>query len=130
MLAAFIGFFGCRWGGRRVFARMIGDRDIDKVRAWFEDYGVIAIILSRPVPMLTEILSCLAGLSNVRPMIFALVAFLGTLPVCLVFSWFGSIEGSGLMPAVWISVAIPAVGWVFTRWIKRRTDPPATDSSP
>lgn len=129
MLAAFIGFFGCRWGGRRVFARMVGEQDIEKVRAWFEDYGVVAIILSRPVPMLTEILSCLAGLSNVKPVTFTLAAVLGTVPVCLVFSWFGSMRSNGLMPAVWVSVTIPAIGWVFTRWVKRR-DRSAPDGSP
>ena len=120
LMAALIGFFGCRWGGWKVFEKMVGSHDVDKVKQWFEDYGVIAIILSRPVPMLTEILSCLAGLSKVNPVTFIAATVLGTLPICFVYSWFGAAGEGGIMPAVWVSIAIPAIGWVFTKWVKKR----------
>ncbi|MDT8391269.1 MAG: VTT domain-containing protein [Lentisphaeria bacterium] len=128
LLAALLGFFGCRWGGQTVFTKLVGHRDGVKVKQWFEEYGVIAIILSRPVPMLTEILSCLAGLSKVNPATFISAAVLGTLPVCFVYSWFGAEGGPGLMAAVWVSIAIPAVGWVFTKWVKTRRQGVGSDS--
>ncbi len=121
MAAAWIGFFACRFGGDKMFKRIVGGSDSEKVRAWFEEYGVIAIILSRPVPMLTEILSCLAGLSHVSVLTFSLATILGTLPICFVYSYVGA-QGdlTDPWPAIWISIAIPAVGWFFARWVKRR----------
>ena len=121
MLAAWIGFFACRWGGQKVFIRLIGEKDISKVREWFGKYGIFAIILSRPVPMLTEILSCLAGLSQFSFKSFSLAALCGTLPICFVYSYFGSKSSiTNPWPAVWVALVIPAIGWGIARWINRK----------
>ncbi len=119
MCAAWIGFFSCRWGGKKAFLRLIGDKDVGRIRNWFDKYGVFAIILSRPVPMLTEILSCLAGLSQLSSRAFTLASLLGTIPICFVYAWFGSVSsGSNPWPAVWISLVIPAIGWLCVRLIE------------
>jgi uncharacterized membrane protein YdjX (TVP38/TMEM64 family) len=121
MGAAWIGFYACRWGGKKIFLRLIGDKDVGKIRDWFDKYGVFAIILSRPVPMLTEILSCLAGLSQLSARVFTIASLCGTIPICFVYAWFGSISsGSNPWPAVWISLVIPAIGWFCVRIIERR----------
>ncbi|MBN2532113.1 MAG: VTT domain-containing protein [Spirochaetales bacterium] len=121
MLAAWIGFFACRLGGKKIFIRLIGEKDITRVRIWFEKYGIFAIILSRPVPMLTEILSCLAGLSQVSPLIFTLAAVCGTLPICFVYSYFGQVSSIlNPWPAVWVALAIPALGWGVARFLNRK----------
>jgi uncharacterized membrane protein YdjX (TVP38/TMEM64 family) len=126
MLAALVGYYGCRVGGQRVFTRFVGDADQNKVKEWFEDYGVAAIIISRPVPMLTEILSCMAGLSRVKPASFITATIVGTLPICLIYAYVGQLYGlnslesnAGIATMVWITVAIPACGWLFTHWVKR-----------
>jgi uncharacterized membrane protein YdjX (TVP38/TMEM64 family) len=119
LLAAWLGFFACRFGGKKVFIRLIGEEDISKVKAWFEKYGIFAIILSRPVPMLTEILSCLAGLSQVSPLLFTLAVIFGTLPICFVYSYAGQISSIfNPWPAIWVALAIPAIGWGIVRVIK------------
>lgn len=116
MASAWVGYYACYYGGQRAFQWMIGDADIEKVRAWFEKYGVYAIVLSRSVPMLTEVLSCLAGLTKVSPRTFSLAAILGTLPVCFVYSFFGS---ANMFLAATVAVVIPALGWGVVRLIKR-----------
>ncbi|MHC4885625.1 MAG: TVP38/TMEM64 family protein, partial [Planctomycetota bacterium] len=120
MAAALIGFFACRWGGHRVFDRLVGEADSTRVRVWFERWGVYAIVISRPVPMLTEILSCLAGLSSVPPRTFCLASLLGTLPVAFVYGYVGS-RGSiaDPLPAILVSLLVPAAGWFVTRRIKK-----------
>ena len=127
MLAAAIGYGACRRWGESAFRRLIGGADRERVRAWFQRYGVYAIILSRPVPMLTEILSCLAGLSAMRARTFFGAAVLGTLPICFVYSYVGS-RGSltDPWPAIWIALAIPAAGWLLVRWLK--LDRPAEEA--
>ncbi len=119
ILAACSGFWICRRGGRRVFRRLIGNQETRRIDRWFSKYGVYAIIISRPIPMLTEILSCLAGLSALRFRTFLLSSILGTLPICFVYSYFGSRgDITDPWPAVWVSIVIPAIGWVIARRIK------------
>ena len=122
MLAALVAYYGCRYGGRRAFSWLAGAREDEaQVRAWFERYGLVAIIVSRPVPMLTEILSCLAGLAGIRARAFFLAAALGNLATCVVYCWFGSRAREGsVWPALLAALLIPAAGWVATRRLRRR----------
>jgi len=130
LLAALLGFYACRWGGRRVFQRLLGEDDRTAIDEWFGTYGVYAILFSRPVPMLTEILSCLAGLSDLRPRTFILATALGTFPVCLVYGYFGSVSSpTNPWPAACVALLIPAVGWLVVRRIKARSRPPSSTPS-
>lgn len=118
MMAAGIGYAACRIGGEKWFSRIAG-RDEEAVRSWFESYGVYAIIISRPVPMLTEILSCLAGLSAMPMKSFLWASLLGTLPVCFVYAWFGAMSDlKNPWPAVVITLVIPAAGVLVARRVK------------
>lgn len=131
MLAALVGFFACRWGGQDVMRKFIGAEDVHAVGEWFSRYGVLAIIISRPVPMLTEILSCLAGLSDLRARTFIAASVLGTLPICAIYAYFGAISATrGLMPAVWVAILIPAAGWLLTQRIKGSCASEDAESTP
>lgn len=126
MIAALTGYYGCRFGGTKAFDRLVGKTDVDRVGTWFEDYGIAAIIISRPVPMLTEILSCMAGLSRVKQTSFIVSSIVGTLPICFIYAYVGDLYGLGSLDSkegigamIWITVAIPACGWLFTHWVKK-----------
>ncbi len=119
MAAACLGFWACRLGGAKAYRRLVSEAEVGKSSDWFRRYGVIAIVVSRPIPMLTEILSCLAGLTELPFRTFFFAALLGTLPICFVYSIVGSLGDVGdPWPIVWISIAIPAVGWLVARRIK------------
>lgn len=119
MLAAVIGYFACYWGRVRIFNRVVKDKEADKVIAWFEKYGIYAIILSRPIPMLTEILSCTAGLYRFPFRLFLAASILGTLPICFVYSYFGNLGSpTNPWPLVWVAVIVPAIGWLITYFVK------------
>lgn len=118
--AAMTAFWACRVGGRRTFERLVGGDDTNRIRRWFEEYGVIAVVLSRPVPMLTEILSCLGGLSRMRSSVFFAATVLGTLPVCLVYAAAGAYGTvTNPWPALLVALGIPAAGWAGLRWAKQ-----------
>lgn len=113
MVSALIGFGLCRLFGRRAFARLVGEKDTSRIEEFFETYGAWAIILSRSVPMLTEVISCLAGLSPMSARRFTLLTVAGTLPVCLVYAWVGATAGSartGIAWALLVAFIIPALG--------------------
>jgi len=119
MLSACAGFLLCRWGGHTAFRRLIGQQDTHRIDRWFDRYGVYAIIISRPIPMLTEILSCLAGLAGLSFRSFLLASILGTLPICFIYSYVGSFgDITNPWPAIWIALLIPALGWVVVRRIR------------
>lgn len=119
MAAACIGFWACRLGGSGAFQRFVEPGEVGRTAEWFRRYGVIAIVVSRPIPMLTEILSCLAGLTTLPFRTFLLAAVLGTLPISFVYSVVGSLgDASDPWPVVWISLLVPAVGWFVARRVK------------
>lgn len=121
MAAACLGFWACRLGGKRAYRRLVSEEELGRTSEWFRRYGVIAIVISRPIPMLTEILSCLAGLTELPFRTFLLAALLGTVPICFVYSVVGSLgDMSDPWPVVWISIFVPAVGWLIARRIKKK----------
>lgn len=122
--AALLGYGLCRKFGRGAFARLFGAEDTGQAEALFRTFGPWAIALSRPVPMLTEIVSCLAGLTAMALCPFVALTLLGTVPISLAYAWLGhAAEGSlGLQWPLLIAFILPGVGllavWIFGR---RRT---------
>ena len=117
MGSAVLGFWLCRKWGKPMFDRLVNPRDAARITRFFERYGVWAILLSRSVPMLTEIISCLAGLSAMRGRLFFLVALLGTWPLCIVYAWAGdrALGASSLGWAVVMAFVLPAIGFGILR---------------
>ena len=131
MLSAWIGFFACRRFGREAFLRLVGPKDVAAVERFVARYGAWAILLSRPVPMLTEVTSCVAGLSEMPARRFTALAAAGTLPICLVYAWAGA-RAHGDASLAWpivIALAIPALGFALLRWRagRRSSAAPPTD---
>lgn len=126
MASALVGFALCRRYGRNAFHRLVGTRDAARIERLAKHYGAWGILLSRGVPMLTEIVSCLAGLSHISWRAFLLLAGAGTLPLCCVYAWAGS-RGlqSGFGWALLIALILPALGLAWLRW-RMPPEPTAT----
>jgi uncharacterized membrane protein YdjX (TVP38/TMEM64 family) len=126
--ASFLGYFLCRRFGRGAFARLFGSEDTRQAEALFSSFGPWAIALSRPVPMLTEIVSCLAGLTAMEVRSFVGLSVLGTAPISLAYAWLGheAKEPLGLQWPLVIAFLLPAGGllaaWLFGH--SRRAAPP------
>jgi uncharacterized membrane protein YdjX (TVP38/TMEM64 family) len=77
----------------------------------------MAILLSRPLPVVMETLSIAAGLGDMKRSAFLSASTLGTLPICFVYAYAGafSLRGGSLVPALIAAVAIPALAWVLWR---------------
>ncbi|HSR51821.1 MAG TPA: TonB-dependent receptor [Acidobacteriota bacterium] len=124
MGAALAGFWICRRYGHRGFQAVIGSQESARVEEFFQRYGAWAIVLSRSVPMLTEVVSCLAGLSQMSYRRFTALTTLGTLPLCLVYAWAGETAG-GRVPLFWLVLlcfVLPAVGYAAFRLATWRRD--------
>jgi uncharacterized membrane protein YdjX (TVP38/TMEM64 family) len=121
MGSALLGFGLCRRWGKPVFDRVAGPVDTDRITRFFERHGLWAILLSRSVPMLTEIVSCLAGLSAMRFRLFFLVSLAGTWPLCVVYAWAGhrALDQSAVGWAVVLAFVLPAIGLLVYQWTLR-----------
>ncbi|MFT7521598.1 MAG: putative membrane protein YdjX (TVP38/TMEM64 family) [Kiritimatiellia bacterium] len=121
MASSMAGYAACRWMGSRVFHRLVGD-DVERVQTWFERWGPWLIVLSRGVPMLTEIVSCLAGLHRMPAMRFSLLSLVGASPICVVYAWAGATDIGGLWLPALIALALPGLAWgVLSVALRRRT---------
>jgi uncharacterized membrane protein YdjX (TVP38/TMEM64 family) len=125
MLAA--GFALGRAGGR-MLARVISPAELARADALLRRWGGLAVLVSRPVPLLAETVAIVAGTSGMRWSIALLAALLGSLPEAVVYSLAGSIapsiENAGL---IWGSfLVIAGAFWFLGRWIDRRATLRAT----
>lgn len=66
MFAGSICFYGSRYGGDRLIRLIVPDDENETLRDWFENSGGLALLICRALPMLPEVLSCLAGYSGMR----------------------------------------------------------------
>ncbi len=121
MGSALLGFGMCRYWGKPAFDRVVGAVDADRITRFFEQHGIWAILLSRSVPMLTEIVSCLAGLSAMRFRLFFWVSLAGTWPLCVVYAWAGhrALDESAIGWTIVLAFALPAVGLLLYKWGQR-----------
>lgn len=120
MAGALLGFGLCRRFGQRAFRGLVGAEEHGRVSAFLMRYGSWAILLSRSVPMLTEIISCVAGLGTMSAVRFCALAAAGTLPLCLVYAVIGAAAGDGSLHPGWallLAFLLPAAGY---GWLQRR----------
>jgi len=76
--------------GPKVAVFLAGGRELRRLQAFFERRGAWAIVLTRPFPILPEVVVCLAGLARMRPTTFFLALALGSFPTGLVYAALGS----------------------------------------
>ncbi len=122
--AAVLGFWVCQRYGQEGFQRMIGEDGSSKVEWFFRRYGDWAIILSRPVPMVTEVISCLAGLSRMSWRRFLMLTSAGSLPISLVYAWAGH-QAQGKLTTAWavlIALVFPVLGYALFLWLQKTSN--------
>lgn len=119
--ASWLGYGLCRRFGRGAFAWLFGPQDTRQAEALFSTFGPWAIALSRPVPMLTEIVSCLAGLTAMGSRPFLALSLLGTAPISLAYAWLGQEAGGslGLQWPLLIAFVLPGLGLIAV-WLVGR----------
>lgn len=119
--AGFTGYFLARLLGRKGSLRLASQEELDRFRDLFDRWGGMAIIVSRILPVLPEVMAILAGLARMHPARFSLALLLGTVPTSLLFAWIGAASRS--MPAYGIlaAVLLPLLLWpLFLRFAVRK----------
>ncbi len=102
-----LGAAAAGWGlgrfGDRLTARFAPDED-PRLARFLKRYGLVAVVLSRPVPILAETVAVLCGATG-RPLgPVALAAAIGTIPPAAVYAWAGAHASAG--GSAWLTVGL------------------------
>lgn len=103
------------WLGRRGKRLLrLGEADHRDAQALVQRWGTVAVVATRPVPMLAEAVVVMAGAAGASPWRVAMAAAAGAAPAALLYGLVGSLAldavSGGLVFAVVLIVA--AVFWV------------------
>lgn len=117
MLAgSLIGYGLCALLGRRALRRMADAGELARAQAFMDRYGAWAMVIGRAVPMVPEIISCLAGLVRFPFPRFVALTLAGIVPYALVLAWAGAAGADGGHPALpLLALAIPGLGLLWLR---------------
>ena len=117
-----LGFELVRRYGRRASAALVGDEEVARLSTFFERYGTAAIVMTRPLPIVMETMSVVAGLSTMRRATFLIASLVGTIPIVVVYAYAGakSREVGNLLPAVVMLVAVAGMAWLVYRSMAHR----------
>lgn len=108
-----------RWIDPRWAAKLAGEAELKKYESLFARSGAWIVALSRWLPLLPEVVACLAGLSRMPARTFFLALACGSLPLGFAFAAIGASGQTSPALALALSAAVPALLiLVARRWMK------------
>jgi len=116
--AALTGFAIGRRGGK-LLERIVTAEERARIEQMLERWGALAIVITRPVPLLAETTTVMAGASAMSWQRAAVASFAGSLPAALLYALTGSIAAS-FQSGAWMFcfvILVSGVFWLANRWI-------------
>ena len=113
MLTGSLGYGIGRFFNEQRAAKWLGPQDFEKGKNLFQTGGAWIVAVSRAIPILPEVISCMAGLLRMPFRKFLLALGCGCIPMGFLFSWIGTI---GLESPSWglaFTLGAPAVLWLL-----------------
>jgi uncharacterized membrane protein YdjX (TVP38/TMEM64 family) len=118
--AALFGFWIGRRGGP-LFARLVPEEERRRADALLREWGDLAILVTRPVPILAETLAILAGASPMGWGRMLVATLAGALPAALLYALTGATARNLDNTALVFSLVLLVAGlfWAVGRWVFR-----------
>lgn len=124
--ASFTGYYAGK-SGKKYVESFIPQAEIDRSKRFFAKWGLPVIAITRPVPLLSEATSVVAGMSGVSQKSMLAYTLLGAIPSSIIYAVTGSyaldIEG-GILSFL-VVIGISAIGWgisyVFQKKLGNKT---------
>jgi uncharacterized membrane protein YdjX (TVP38/TMEM64 family) len=127
-LAVMLGYGLCRFGGRAMFDRLVDAADRRRLDEGVKTYGLLTLAIVRGVPIIPEVLICLAGLARVSPWRFFALFALVNVPFAFLHAWAGA-HSTWLQPwpALLVALGLPALAWIAHRKLRHTQSPPRSE---
>lgn len=114
-LSGALAYVLCRRFGTGAARRILGDTDFERGERLFARVGGWLVVLSRWLPILPEVVACMAGLTRMPARTFFLALACGSLPPAFTFAAVGQAGTHHPLLAVLASAVIPVVFWLLVR---------------
>ena len=121
--AGMAGYGLCRAFGRNIALRLAGEKELEEHHTLFQRSGPWLVAASRWLPLLPEVISCLAGLTRMPLRVFAVSLACGAVPMGFVFAAIGAAGQDNPKLALTLSVIVPPVLWLAVRPFLRKRSP-------
>lgn len=119
-LAGALGYELCRRIGERALEVILGKKDRSRGKRLFARAGGWLVALSRWLPVLTEVIACLAGMNHMSARKFYPALLAGVLPLGFTYAAIGALGVANPAWAIAISIGLPPVLWgSFRLWLNR-----------
>ncbi len=115
IIAGLIAFSATRVLGRRAALFLAGERDLQRAETFFRKRGGFAVAMSRPMPLLPEVIACLAGLAGMPFKTFFIALCCGSLPTGAAFAAIGALGIDRPSLALAAGCLIPVLLWAVVR---------------
>jgi uncharacterized membrane protein YdjX (TVP38/TMEM64 family) len=120
-LGCLLGFWLGRSVGRGGLLRFVGERELGRAEALAERFGGVALVVSRPVPVLAEASVLLAGAVGLPLRTMLLLTGLSNAGVSLAYAVLGAVAGGtgSFLLVFGAAVIVPALAVLGLRAIRR-----------
>jgi uncharacterized membrane protein YdjX (TVP38/TMEM64 family) len=118
-LSGTVAYALCRTLGHGIAARLVGAEDLEKGARLFAQRGPWLVALSRALPLLPEVVACLAGLTRMPAPSFFLALACGSGAVGCLYATIGAAGLEAPALALGGSVLAPALLWLVARRLLR-----------
>lgn len=123
-----IAYLLCRRFGQKAACHLMGPTDMAWGQRLFSGVGGPWIVaLSRCLPLLPEVISCMAGLTNMPARRFFTALVSGCLPTGILFAWIGQTGKDNTSLAIALSLLIPVLLYGLAILVQRKTDVRTSD---
>ncbi len=129
--ATLIGFALGRWGSPLV-SRILSPAERQRADQLLARWGALAVLVTRPLPLLAETVAMLAGASVLPWPTVAVAALAGYVPVAVLYALAGARAATfaNATLAFLLVVAMAGLFWWVGRRLERRARPPETVGKP
>lgn len=110
-LSGLLAYGLCRRFGRPAALRLAGEKEIARSEALFRRGGPWLVAVSRWLPILPEVIACLAGVAQMPVRIFILSLACGSLPMGFAYAAIGATGHATPQLALILSALLPALLW-------------------
>ncbi len=105
--AGVLAYWLCRMLGQRAVIYIAGQASAARLHAFFERYGLWAIAVSRWIPLVPEVVSCLAGATHMSHGRFLTGNLIGSLTVGFAYATLGAMSSVPAAVLFSLSVIVP-----------------------
>lgn len=110
-----VGYGLCRAFGHGIALRLAGERSLAENEALFRRSGPWLVAASRWLPLLPEVIACLAGLTRMPVSVFAAALACGSVPMGFVYASIGAAGQHDPRMAMVLSLITPPLLWLVVR---------------